>query len=573
MGMNPDEIWSVWQTFGTPTQIVSWTPNDWPPGYYLILAGWRAFNGQHPIILRYLSVLAFVVGSSFVFRIVRRLRGSSAGLLVLPAYAALGYGIFLSTEVRGYALLMGLLPIAFWLTLRYFDHPSWRRAVPLALALAGMFYLSVTSIGAFLILGIYTLVVYRKQVWHWWLPGLIAGILALPEIIAKAQLAVARTEATRTLPLAPLPEALHSIYWEFAGYEAIFLIWVAVFIAASALLLRRRPIKHPIAGVFVWAVGGPILMYLLNSILGFFSAKYAWWIMLGIAVWVAWGLAYLPRVGTLAFSALLSALMFVPIPMRDYTNYDSLSPLEANFIWLQDHVATGDVFVSDPSVKCGNASIEEWDYFIRTYFPLGLTFVDNPADYRRVWYITTNAQEDASLRAAVHDGRVEGRFVGPPGCLFRLYEGPPDPVGIPYENGMRFHGIDVMEGERPWTAPLVRHEGETVYMRLWWSVDRTPILDYSVNTFFLRNIDSIYMESNSAPQVVYPEGAPQETSQWQPGQLYIEERNLTLPFPTARGAIGIFMVVYEWASGERIAAPGVDSDYALLLRALNVISY
>ncbi|MDL1885970.1 hypothetical protein FBR01_20330, partial [Anaerolineae bacterium CFX8] len=39
--MNQDEIWSVWQTLGSPAQIIRWTPYDWPPLYYLALGTWR----------------------------------------------------------------------------------------------------------------------------------------------------------------------------------------------------------------------------------------------------------------------------------------------------------------------------------------------------------------------------------------------------------------------------------------------------------------------------------------------------------------------------------------------------
>ena len=144
--MNPDEVWSVWQTFGTPEQIMHWTPYDWPPGYYLTLGLWRRLTGQHPIMLRYLSILAFLIGSSCLFRLSRRLHGVNAALLVMPIYAALGYGILLSVEVRGYALLLGLLPTGVLAdacaTLIIL---SLKRALLLALSLAAMFYVSVTS--------------------------------------------------------------------------------------------------------------------------------------------------------------------------------------------------------------------------------------------------------------------------------------------------------------------------------------------------------------------------------------------------------------------------------------------
>lgn len=571
LGMNPDEVWSVWQTFGTPGQILLWTPYDWPPGYYLALGLWRGLAGQHPIILRYFSVMAFLIGSSFLFRVMKRQRGSNAALLVLPVYAALGYGIFLSTEVRGYALLLSLLPLAFWFTLRYFDDSSAKRGILLALSLASMFYISVTSIGAFLMLGIYTLVVYRKQVWRWWLPGLIAGILATPEIIAKAQLAITRTEATRTLVLPPLLEALRTLYGDNAGSETIFLVWGVLLISSTiAIIYYRRMDKMALAWL-LWAVGAPVLMYVLHPLLGFFSVRYAWWIMLGMATWVVWGLAYLPRRIILATAVLLTGIMFVPVPLQNYTGLTNLSPLEANFIWLKDHLVAGDVFVTDPAMLCGGS--EEWDYFIRTYFPAPLTFTQNPAGYRRIWYVTGNAPPEASKQAAVMDGRIAGRFVGPPQCLFQLYEAPPDDKGILFENGMRFHGMEVMEGDQPWTGPLVRREGESVHLRLWWSVDRIPDLDYSINTYVYSNNAGLVAESNGPPQVVYPARAPLETSRWQPDRYYIEERDLILPAPVGKSSVGIYLVIYFWQDGRRVPAPGTNQDTALFLQPLKIMAY
>src|SRR5689334_15035527 len=223
-------------------------------------------------------------------------------------------------------------------------------------------------------------------------------------------------------------------------------------------------------------------MYLLHPFLAFFSPRYAWWILLGISIWVTWGLAYLPRRGILALVGLFTVMTFAPVPFQTYNVFaDNTSPLEGNFIWLKDHMVIGDVFVTDPGMNCG--APEEWDYYIRTYFPMGVQFVNHAEGYRRVWYVTGSAPPNPQLQAMVADGRVNERFVGPAGCKFTLYEAPPDSKGILFENGMRFHGMDVMDGERPWSAPLVRHEGETIRLRLWWTVDRTPDLDYSINTY------------------------------------------------------------------------------------------
>jgi hypothetical protein len=436
--------------------------------------------------------------------------------------------------------------------------------------MAAMFYVSVTSIGAFLMMGIYTLVVYREKIWRWWLPGLIAGLLAVPEILSKAQLAISRTEVTRNLVLPPLLEALGNFYWDYAGYEPILILWIGLFIVGTGLIFYQRRMGRVTLVWLLWVIGAPILMYILHPLLAFFSVRYSWWIMLGIAVWVAVGLAYLPRKMIPAVLILLSAIIFVPIPLQNYTPLTSLSTLETNLIWLKDHLVTGDVFVGDAGMQCG--ADEEWDYFTRTYFPNSITFVQNPGGYRRIWYVTGNDRPDPIQQQAVMNGRIAGRFVGPATCLFRLYEAPPDSEGILFENGMRFHGMDIIEGERPWTLPLVRHEGETIRVRLWWTVDRIPDLDYSIGTYIM-NQNNVLGEINGPPQVTYPELAPRETSRWQPDQYYIEERELSLPFPTPRSNYRITMSIYFWQDGRRVAANGMDENLLLTLKTFRVMSY
>src|SRR5258706_6505072 len=67
--MDTDEVWSVFQSVGTPKQIVAWTPFNWPPAYYLAVGGWRSFVGIHPKIIRLLSVFVFLIGAALVYRV------------------------------------------------------------------------------------------------------------------------------------------------------------------------------------------------------------------------------------------------------------------------------------------------------------------------------------------------------------------------------------------------------------------------------------------------------------------------------------------------------------------------
>jgi hypothetical protein len=234
-------------------------------------------------------------------------------------------------------------------------------------------------------------------------------------------------------------------------------------------------------------------------------------------------------------------------------------------------MTTGDIFVADPSNGCGG--VEEWDYFLHTYYPEGLQFVTNPAGYRRVWYVTGNGTEDPTLSTSVTDGRINtGKFVGPPTCLFTLYEAPPDTEGVLFDNGMRFHGIDIMDGQKPWTAPVARHEGESVRLRVWWSVDHPVDLDYSVGTYLLWR-DGVISQVDGPPLLIYPQDAPTETSRWLPGNYYLEERELILPMPTPRITLALTMAVYFWENGIRVAAPGVDENLLLHIQTIFVKAY
>lgn len=572
VAMNPDEVWSAWQTLGTPVQIIQWTPYDWPPLYYLTLGAWRELTGPYPITLRIFSILSFMLGTAFIYRVMRRLHSDSAGVLAMLAYAALGYAILLSIEVRGYALLLAFMPLALWLTIRYFDYPRWQRAVPLGLTLAAMFYTSMTSAGAIAMLGVYSLVVYRRAIWRWWLPGILAAMLSLPEIIAKSSIAVSRVQATTTLTPLPLIPALGDLFSRYTGHSATF--WAVLVIVAGVLLIFHRQWKktHPLA-LALWVIPVPIALYLLNPFLGFFSARYAWWVMIGIALWTAWGLSYIRGIARVGVGILLAGMAFYSLPTTgEYNIWASRSPLAENFEWLRDHLHGGDVMLADPANECG--SQEEWDYYLRAYFPNGLLFVDHPGNHRRIWHIRFDGRQDKVVQQALDTQYISGAFIGPPRCLFRLYEAPPNSEGIVFENGMRFHGSDVMVNDLPWSGPLVRHEGEMLKLRLWWSVDRQIERDYSVGIYLLREANSrILVQTDSAPQVIYPQNAPHETSQWSPGNYYVEERDLTLPYPTRDGDYGLYLALYYWEDQLRLSAPGVTTDTLLPLAKFKVKAY
>ena len=577
--MHNDEIWSIWQTFGNPANIVNLTPPDWPPLYFLTLGGWKELVGFDPFALRVFSVLMFMLTVVILYRIVRRLSDQQTALIVILVYSTLAFSIRISTEVRGYMMMMVFLAAAIWFMLRYFDHPSLRRAIPLALSMALAFYTYLPSFVGFLMLGIYTLIVYPRSIWRWWLPGVIAFLLALPLVISK--LAAVGLQVTKPIPHPPLSFLDGMV--NYFNYYTIFnyidypsIVWIILSILATALiLLRWRRASRTTWALLAWAIIVPIALYLLNPILKFFDNQYSMATLFGIALWIGWGLRLLPRPAYWVTSMVLVVVMFLPFKLQ-YPNY-FWRPWIANFSWLSERFQPGDVLLIDPNEVV--VKYFEWAYFAKLYFPNGLQFVTDPGNYRRIWYVTDETNRDPQTDQEVRSGRIERDFVGPANFFIRLYEAPPDPEGILFENGMRFHGMDVLDntGLHEMEGPLVTYrDGDTVHIRLWWSVDKPPTFDYSIATY-LSTHNEIIDAVDGPPQVVSlgypPELPPQETSQWIPGQYYVEERELKLLSPPYNKTFRIFMTVYQWWDNTRISAPGVNSDTLLLIKQFYMESW
>jgi hypothetical protein len=553
--MDPDESWSVWQTLGTPLQIIHWTPVDWPPLFYLEVGLWRGFVGLLPVALHMLTILVFMLGAALIYRVTSDLFSRQAGLIAMTAYAGLGYCIHLSTLLRGYIFTMTLSALLLWLILRYFRRPNWWRAALLALCMVMMFYTHLTSFLVFAVVGGYTLVLYRTKVLLWWRPAIIAGVLALPEVIAKFTEAGARV-AANTLTTPPIGAALGSLFSDFAG--TALPLWIVLFAVACALIVGRFRLRAQVLALGIW-VFAPLGLYVTNPYLGFLTPRYACWVMVGAAIWLGWGLSLLPRPGRWAVVLACLGCAFLPTP----TTYGL--PLYQRITTIQDlshDLKWGDVLLLDPQFQTIEPA--EWDYYRDAFFPNGgLQFVTDPTGYARVWYVDEDGHQDPTTFAQIKQGRIASTFIGHPNFFIRLYEAPPNPTGIRFANGMIFHGVEIPDLAPGF--PLVRRTGESIHLQFWWTTDQALPRDYSVGVYILGPDNALHSNSDSAPQVG---DLPHETSRWQTGQFYIENRDLVVP--EFGGRYGIYLAVYQSWDNTRFSAPTATPDNLLLIQYLDI---
>lgn len=566
--MDEDEIWSIWQTFGTPSQVVAWTPYDWSPAPYLTVWTWQALTGIHPFTVRLLTIYGFLLAMALLYRVTSMIVDRTAALIAVAACSGMGYAIHTSLWLRGYPFLFMLLVLGWWLLLRHLRRPSLLNGILAGAALAGAFYMHTTALFAVLTLIAFTFVLYGRKAMHWLVPGLTALALVAPEAMSKSGLAGWRSSwflnnMDRWFSWDYLKNQSIDIYRDFAGTYVE--VWIALVLLAGLVIVVAHRLQRRGVGLLLWMVT-PIAFSFVGAILQAFTVRHLAWVMLGFAIWIGWGLAWLPRAAMAAAVALLLALNFAPVPFMG--RYKLEHPAMVQTLgWLARQIRPGDVLLLDPNFTA--ARPEAWDYFSRVYFGSGAPFVSEPGSTRRVWYIADQRRIAPATFQPTTQNRILRQSYGSPDFTLQLYEAPPDLQGHLFSNGLRFHGFDLPDRAGP--LP-VWHEGDPIRIRLWWSVDKPLDGQVNVETYVTDSNNSVIAQTDSPPQLAADE--PSDTSRWISGRYYVEDRVIQLPYPMAGGrditSYPFYLAIHPHDSRQRISTPQADSNSALLLFTVKI---
>jgi hypothetical protein len=481
-------------------------------------------------------------------------------------------GVFL----RGYVIVLALFPLAIWLTSRYFHtHHKWNM-VWLAITLGAMFITTYTAIFAFLFLGLYTVLVYPRQIWRWIPVGVIASPFALIELVRKWDYWIGRIESSNFTRGYRHEIGLVFVkhFQDYFGQIEIF--WITLAILSCVLFMWKD--RHRFR-LFLWVAIGcflaPIITFWLveSRIFIQMTSRYSWWVLIMLAFGFSLGLRYLPRIVWLGVSIIILGLMFMlPIKTQYYTEDKFAYHYEDNMEWLSNQMQAGDALLFDPKYcikKCFDQ--DTLAYFWDVYLGDTVTRIHKLGEHRRMW-LWRGIGHSRELLRELADTTLASVFYGPPISLLELYVAPPDLEGILFDNGMRFHGFDMLHNDGQYDVPPYNLREQTpMRIRLWWSADRPIDEDYQVSVQIYDTVSHrIFAQDDNSPQLIHLkpnafEPLPKQTSEWIPNQLYVEER--TLEFPNANTEIyaDINLIVYRWLDGERITGTGITEDGLLPL--------
>lgn len=565
--MDVDEVWSIWQSLGSPADIWRWTPYDWGVLHYQITGLWANLTGIHPVTMRLSSVLIELLTLALIARLGRDLLQSDyGGLLAALAYLAFGRSLHNAITVRGYVLMTLFIALSACLMVRYLRRARFSRALPLAGSMAAAFYVHPIAAVPLLMLLWFALSAYRVHALRLIVPGSLAALIAAPEIIAKARFVLnnpARDAIISQIVPLTFPEAISRYASDFVGRWPE--VWLILLTAVSLWLLVRYRLQALLT--LLWSGGGLLLLYYVllppfGSTLAV-GGRHLAWLLIVPALWIGCGLAKLPRVGTAIGSVGLLFIAFTPIDAALYTI--PTPHLLDSVPQLARLLQPGDEVVRDPTLA--DAPPEAWDYFARVYFPnTGIPFSNAPKT-RRVWYVYSAGKTIPEVYDLVTIGRVELASFGAPEMRFSLYAAPPDVLGVPFENGLRFNGAEILNAVSP-SLPTYR-EGESVQVRLWWSVDKPTGLDYSLALQITDTEGKLIAQSDNFDARSAP-NSPEQLSQWQPGTYHLDTRSIILPNSLPTGEYLLHVVVYQWWDGVRIRALQSDADGRLAVGSLYI---
>lgn len=557
-----DELWSVFHSSRGLGDVLDYK-NDlpWPPGYYMMLHSWMAVVGWHDLVLKMMQVFSGLLGVAFMIRAGQALASDRAGWLAAIALSVSSYALAMTLELRGYSQVIVLAPAVVWFHARWLDHPSWWRATPYIVAQILLLYMRFVDSAIIIgLLGLRVLLVAPSRFVRWIGVMAITALLTTPLLPQLWDLYLYRRDIRVSNPDPNIFLQGPELWFQsFSAHHD--LLWAAILGLAlggfGVCLWRRRDRKTWGTAIWLalWGLGMPLVAYLFREELLMYTARYLTYTIPAMMLIIGIGLAKLPRMGGVVGAGLL--LIFVVLPWEPFDfrrAYTDSPPVRDLVRELAVRFEPGDVLLIDPKLKTMEEPYDWW-YYEQLYFPWGkIPRVSSVAEAgSRVWYLVRQGDATPGIADHLADERFATEFWGPWYFIVTLYEGPPLDTGIRLgETSIQFRGHV--------TSDTLVYAGDTISVETWWSVDGPVDVDYSIGLHLMDANGNLVAQHDSGPVGDF---TPDATSAWQPGNVYRDDRSITVP-PCVGKALELRLVVYGWWDGKALAPENSDSDTLLL---------
>ncbi len=581
-----DEAWVVHGVMlNSPYGIMEWSLwGTSPPAYTLMMKGWVSIFGHNEAITRFNSTLITLLTLALVFRLTSDLFDYRVGLLAVFLLGTLPFFQFYTHEVRPYPLLIAATVGAQWALLRWLRKPSGRYA--LLFVFFGILTLYLHLYGMFMMaaLALFCLIFVR---WDRQLlirgVGLFAavGIAFLPWFVAFIQNFVINQRSGIVYALgteaSDIGENVAFLYDKMQIHPApigTFLL-ILGFIIPLVLWNRdeRQIFRFNIFWRRIFLIAIPVLVLLIafttNAFIDNLTSRNLVVILPSMAIMSALALY------SLGWRAQWILIVFIAIAAwNEFTFYDFAWPYNQISDYIgEDYQANTAIVVNVPSPVQQIPLM----YYLRERMPVHLENADVFSFVASVRLNPTIPDPAVNSVKQMTDDAIP-RFE-------KFLEGEPVVWYIDGYGGMPFSQpfVDILNENylaytiREFVQPFSRFSPyivtqyrripddlhdlfifgdqfalqnwtlkdsvevqpcQTITLDSWWESSRPLTTDYSL-TLVMANAEGIGVSrTDSAPAGIL-------TTRWQPDQLYLDERALTIPCDVQPGEYPLLIGLYE----------------------------
>lgn len=535
-------------------------PPLWFSSYWL----WRQLVGDSEFMARVQSAFYSLLALAIVYRIGRDWFG--APRYGLYAAALLGVNAFFfvyALEIRPYGLIMLLVSASMWTYQRWLTRQSSRWAFYYAVTVGLMLYIHYFLFVLMLVQAAYFVLRLPSRrliiqglgvaaliflIWLPWLPFAAWQVMH----VRSAEMAGGNERgvigAGTTTETTSIEAALRLARWATNGQV---ILYAAILIVGAIYLWRQESYRLAL----VWGIGVPAAAMLVNLLVAVYTPRYVVYLIVGLAIAAGASLAVLPRRIRLPVLTAVIALTFwslpqyipVRVPLRDLFRQVAAAaqPEDAFFF---DRGGITDPFVRNQARRY--LGLDLWDRRIGQ--------LEQALPNRRIWFVSGEEWRTDKVRtdfARIEQSHPLQQVIGR--CdrdwcyLLQLLEAPPNADGTLFGDSLNFHGIDIDS-----------ITADVLSTRLWWTVDQTPPLDYSIGLHLL-NSEGMVVAQSDGPITDWYSHQSVQTSQMQPGKIYIDARTLALPPDLPAGGYQLALVVYQSWDQARLTLPD-GTDYLVL---------
>lgn len=601
---------SFWNDEGNSARIAERTPNlilagaagdIHPPGYYLLLAGWRAALGQSEFALRLFSTLVGVLTVAVVIRLGHQYFDPPAALLAGLLAAGHSALVYYSQEARMYSQLGLLAALTLLLMTKWLKATRTRPLThPAVLALSAAYTLTTAAglwthyafplaLFAINLTAVSGLVFHRRPGQSQRLFGWL-GLNALASLLFAPWLPTAVRQIT-TWPASgdglPIPQATLAItHWLTLGPTATLPPAWTLFLAVLLLALALTHRGQTITPLFAALIPAGIVLFT-----GIYSDTFAKFLIIAVPAWLVLlsnGLAALvptpaasrrlPAVliRLTAALTLLAALMLNTAALRALYFDPAFTRADYRAIaaYIQSVAHPGDaVLLNAPN---------QWEVFTYYYpdgpnvFPVARTRpLDIPAQQAELAAITANhdrlfvlywgdAQSDPQrvVESWLNTHTFKATDTWYSDVRLSVYAVPTVAAEMQTELNARFSGSITLLGITLPQTTLT--PGDILQLTLFWQTNR-PLNDrYKVFV----HVAPAPGQPPLAQRDSEPGGGLQPTTIWPPNQPIADNHGVLLPPTLPPGDYALIIGLYDLITGDRL--PLADGNDSITLTTLTI---